>query len=139
MIGIILRRSSSVASRRGFTALISSVESVLPHHQLSPSAAGNGGVGLDNRSFSNLLGRAFHSKYGPLNFRSSLVSNAEYAVQDYSYEEGPKGNSDEGLEIAKLGIAQEIVSALAKRGILKLFPIQVSSDMLDSRKKAQIH
>ena len=138
MIGIILRRSSSIASRCRFAAFISSVESVLSHHQLSPSTAGNGGVGLDNGSFSILLGRAFHSKYGPLNFRSSLVSNAEFAVQDYSYEEGPKGNSDEGLEIAKLGIAQEIVSALAKRGISKLFPIQVSYDMLDSHKKAQI-
>lgn len=32
---------------------------------------------------------------------------------------------DEGLEISKLGIAQEVVSALARRGITQLFPIQV--------------
>ncbi|XP_051136276.1 DEAD-box ATP-dependent RNA helicase 53, mitochondrial-like [Andrographis paniculata] len=34
------------------------------------------------------------------------------------------GQADDGLEIAKLGIAQEIVSALARKGIEKLFPIQ---------------
>lgn len=32
---------------------------------------------------------------------------------------------DEGLEISKLGISQEVVSALARRGITQLFPIQV--------------
>nr|GMC88345.1 DEAD-box ATP-dependent RNA helicase 53-like [Ipomoea batatas] len=31
---------------------------------------------------------------------------------------------DEGLEISKLGISQEVVSALARRGITQLFPIQ---------------
>ncbi|KAJ6300767.1 hypothetical protein OIU76_021542 [Salix suchowensis] len=34
-----------------------------------------------------------------------------------------KGN-EEGLEISRLGISQEIVGALAKKGITKLFPIQ---------------
>lgn len=68
---------------------------------------------------------AFHSLAGPLNFRASYVHSAEYAVDDYSFEEGVKGNTDEGLDIAKLGIAQDIVSSLAKRGITKLFPIQV--------------
>ena len=60
-----------------------------------------------------------------MNFRASYVHSAEYAVDDYSFEEGVKGNSDEGLDISKLGIAQDIVSSLAKRGITKLFPIQV--------------
>ena len=46
-------------------------------------------------------------------------------MDDFPYEEGSKGNADEGLEIAKLGISQDIVSALAKKGITKLFPIQV--------------
>lgn len=32
---------------------------------------------------------------------------------------------EEGLEISKLGISEEIVSALAQRGITSLFPIQV--------------
>ncbi|KAK4484481.1 hypothetical protein RD792_007064 [Penstemon davidsonii] len=34
------------------------------------------------------------------------------------------GDADEGLEISKLGISQDIVSALDRRGILELFPIQ---------------
>ena len=53
---------------------------------------------------------------GPLNFRASLVHSVEYVVDDYSFEEGNKGNSDEGLDI---------VSSLEKKGITKLFPIQV--------------
>ncbi|KAJ6778992.1 RNA HELICASE [Salix koriyanagi] len=36
-----------------------------------------------------------------------------------------KGN-EEGLGISRLGISQEIVGALAKRGITKLFPIQIA-------------
>ena len=48
---------------------------------------------------------SFQSLVGPLNFRASLVYRAEYVVDDYSFEEGFKGNSDEGLDdIAKLGI-----------------------------------
>ncbi|KAI4305989.1 hypothetical protein L6164_029309 [Bauhinia variegata] len=131
MMSVILRRYSSIASRRTLAAL-TAAESVL-HHQLSSSAAasvsGNGSVGSEIGSCSNFLGpsggiaRAFHAKSGPLNFRSSLVSRTGFAAADYSYEEG-KGGSDEGLEIAKLGIAQEIISALAKKGITKLFPIQ---------------
>lgn len=66
----------------------------------------------------------------PLNFRASVTSSAEFALDDYtSYDEEKtaKGvnSGEDGLEIAELGIAPEIVSALAKRGITKLFPIQV--------------
>lgn len=87
--------------------------------------------GGERRLISSLFGssgfmpRTFHAQAGPLNFRASLVSRAEFAVDDYPLEDGPKGNNDVGLEIAKLGIAQDIVSALAKKGITKLFPIQV--------------
>ncbi|XP_068654597.1 DEAD-box ATP-dependent RNA helicase 53, mitochondrial-like [Aristolochia californica] len=71
----------------------------------------------------------FHFSTSPLGFRASDTLRAEYAVDDFSDEEkvpGKKsgGESDDGLEIAKLGIAEEIVSALAKKGITKLFPIQ---------------
>ncbi|XP_028792582.1 DEAD-box ATP-dependent RNA helicase 53, mitochondrial [Neltuma alba] len=127
MISTIFRRSYSLVSRRAFaaSALIEN------QHHLISSVAGYGGVaGCELRPFSNLFGSgvfkssAFHSQAGPLNFRASLVPRAEYAVDDYSFEEGPKGNSDDGLDIAKLGIAQDIVSALAKKGITKLFPIQ---------------
>ncbi|OIS99979.1 PREDICTED: DEAD-box ATP-dependent RNA helicase 53-like [Nicotiana attenuata] len=50
-------------------------------------------------------------------FHSSGKLQAGYAVADLPED-------DEGLEISKLGISQEIVSALAKKGITKLFPIQ---------------
>lgn len=52
-----------------------------------------------------------------------MPSQAEYAAVD-DYEVNAAAD-DEGLEIAKLGISSEIVSALAKKGITKLFPIQV--------------
>lgn len=65
-------------------------------------------------------------KSGPLDYRASSILQAEYAVDVDSFEDSSKvGGSDEGLEIAKLGISPEIISALAKRGITKLFPIQV--------------
>ncbi|KAJ8543432.1 hypothetical protein K7X08_005955 [Anisodus acutangulus] len=50
-------------------------------------------------------------------FHSSGYLQAGYAVADLPED-------DEGLEISKLGISQEIVSALAKKEITKLFPIQ---------------
>lgn len=69
--------------------------------------------------------RDLHAKSGPLNYRASTALSAEFAV-DYSYDESSKkSGQDDGLEIAKLGISQDIVSALAKKGITKLFPIQV--------------
>lgn len=47
-------------------------------------------------------------------------------MADYSDSERASSSpSDEGLEISKLGISPKIVSALASRGIEKLFPIQV--------------
>jgi superfamily II helicase len=58
--------------------------------------------------------------------RPQLPALAEYATID-DYEETSSIKVDgEGLDISKLGISQEIVSALSKRGITKLFPIQVS-------------
>ncbi|KAI8009602.1 hypothetical protein LOK49_LG06G00147 [Camellia lanceoleosa] len=44
----------------------------------------------------------------------------EYAVADFMDDD----KSDDGLVIAKLGISDQIVSALEKKGITKLFPIQ---------------
>ncbi|XP_052207992.1 DEAD-box ATP-dependent RNA helicase 53, mitochondrial-like [Diospyros lotus] len=80
--------------------------------------------------------RSFHSAAAFLNFRASLPSSqAGYAVADFSDEEksasfskfqgsNTSSSSDDGLEISKLGISDQIVSALAKKGITKLFPIQ---------------
>lgn len=59
---------------------------------------------------------------------TSNVSRIAAEVDDFSDEDLKKGGAskdEEGLEISKLGIADEIVTALAKKGITKLFPIQV--------------
>lgn len=64
-----------------------------------------------------------------LGFRATDVACAEYAFDDYYEEKKEKSASksgEEGLEISKLGISQDIVSQLAKKGITALFPIQVS-------------
>lgn len=124
MASIILRRSSSVISRRALAAFTTATLPKLyvhQHHPLSPSASdlvpGNGSISFFHKA------RNFHANSGPLYFRVSLPSQAEYAaVDDY---EGNACSDDEGLEIAKLGISSEIVAALAKKGITKLFPIQV--------------
>ncbi|XP_042489170.1 DEAD-box ATP-dependent RNA helicase 53, mitochondrial-like [Macadamia integrifolia] len=73
--------------------------------------------------------RGFHFLAAPLAFRATIAARAEFAIDEFFDEERPsgkkvRGENDEGLEIAKLGIAPEIVSALAKKGIAKLFPIQ---------------
>lgn len=112
MITAILRRASYTLSKRVISAAII-------------SAANSTAVGQLHQ-LSALTNRPFHSKTEPLLFRASLPSYAGFAVADFPYEESTKANSDEGLEIAKLGISDEIVSSLAKKGITKLFPIQVS-------------
>ncbi|KAL9669402.1 hypothetical protein QQ045_006949 [Rhodiola kirilowii] len=63
-------------------------------------------------------GRGFHSGLGFLEFRASEVCRAAQAL---AYD---VGREDAGLAIARLGIAQEIVTALANKGITELFPIQ---------------
>ncbi|GAU22174.1 hypothetical protein TSUD_252020 [Trifolium subterraneum] len=110
MITTILRRASSSLSKRAIPA----AEALL-----STTAAG------ELRQLSVLTAKSFHSKSQPLLFRASLSSRAGYAAEAFPYEEPSKVvNSDDGLEIKKLGISQDIVSALEKKGITKLFPIQ---------------
>ncbi|PNY01215.1 DEAD-box ATP-dependent RNA helicase 53-like protein [Trifolium pratense] len=111
MITTILRRASSTLSRRAIPA----AEALL-----STAAAG------ELRQLSVLTARSFHSKSQPLLFRASLSSRAGYAAEAFPYEEPSKAvnSGDDGLEIKKLGISQDIVSALEKKGITKLFPIQ---------------
>ncbi|KAF4360035.1 hypothetical protein F8388_021328 [Cannabis sativa] len=135
MLSIVLRRRSLAAA-----------ETLLRHrnHSIAATAlsvadtvvSGNGGFGGEVKSFSNtgvlqressygFHVRNFHAKSGRLDYRASVALQAEFAVDVESYEDSAKASgNDDGLEISKLGIAQEIVSALAKRGILKLFPIQ---------------
>lgn len=110
MITAILRRASSTLSRRAIPAaeaLLSSTASA------------------ELRQLSVLTPKSFHSKSQPLLFRASSASRAGYAAEAFPFEEPAKANGEDGLEIAKLGISQDIVSALEKKGITKLFPIQV--------------
>lgn len=117
MMSIALRRSSCrLAQKRLIRAALCSVESVSQYHM--PAFSGdvlprNGG------RTSCLTAREFHVKSAMLEFKASVASRAESAVE-YAYDD-----KDEGLEISKLGISDDIVSALSRRGIMKLFPIQV--------------
>ncbi|KAH9303809.1 hypothetical protein KI387_008213, partial [Taxus chinensis] len=62
----------------------------------------------------------FYSSVGAFGPKAASPALAEFAVaEDYGVAE-----ADDGLEIAKLGIDPEIINALAKKGIVKLFPIQ---------------
>ncbi|KAE9596320.1 putative RNA helicase [Lupinus albus] len=129
MTSTILRRTSSILKNRPFISLTSiSTQPLLHRINNSSTAAAATTSGGDPLKFSGLFeskARFFYSNSFPLSFHASSVSRAEYAVDDYPLEEASKGNNaDEGLQVAKLGIAQEIVSALAKKGITKLFPIQ---------------
>ncbi|XP_057956639.1 DEAD-box ATP-dependent RNA helicase 53, mitochondrial-like [Malania oleifera] len=138
MMNVMLRKAPSIASKRTLAAL-SSIEALYhhqPHHRylLSTDIAflrndgfgGQTGFTAPRRvGFGSIGGvRDFHWKSGPLNFRASSLLQAEFAVADYSDEEKSSKASDQGLEISQLGISQDIVSALAKKGITKLFPIQ---------------
>ena len=114
---VILRRSSSVIPRCFFAALAS----VEPLPRRFPA---------DRYGVSNDGSWTIHTKPRPLNFCTSVVPRAvQFTVErDYSnYEEVSGANSDEGLEIMNLRIAPQIVDALAKKGVVKLFPIQVTS------------
>ncbi|CAI8586734.1 unnamed protein product [Vicia faba] len=109
MITAILRRASSTLSKR----VIPAAEALL-----STTAS------AELRQLSALTARPFHTKSQPLLFRASSASRAGHAAEAFPFEEPAKANGDDGLEIAKLGISQDIVSALEKKGITKLFPIQ---------------
>ncbi|XVF60775.1 hypothetical protein PTKIN_Ptkin08bG0075400 [Pterospermum kingtungense] len=124
MMNTVLKRTASLASRR----ILSASAQTLLHHLHTTAAAGASPGNVEslfiNRfkplsGFPKRTASGFHTKSGPLNFKESTSLQAEYAVADYDEEKG-----GDGLEIANLGIAPEIVSALRNKGISKLFPIQ---------------
>ncbi|KAG7626186.1 P-loop containing nucleoside triphosphate hydrolase [Arabidopsis thaliana x Arabidopsis arenosa] len=143
MISTVLRRSILGTSRRTLAASVTSTNAAL-FHNLAPAAAtvsdlANGATNVkslpSNSSPFGVKVRDFHVKSVPSEFRSSIVSSAGFAAQEYapSYEnDGGIGDSEsvgssgggDGLAIADLGISPEIVKALKGRGIEKLFPIQ---------------
>ncbi|XP_064952390.1 DEAD-box ATP-dependent RNA helicase 53-like [Musa acuminata AAA Group] len=134
-MNFLIRRSSWVAasaSRRALAALVSSNFSLLPPSFTSASSVPSSADGIvpffrfaQQIEFCGSQRRGIHFSAGPLGFRATDVACAEYAVDEY-YEEdrGSPEGVDEGLEIAKLGISQDIVTQLTNRGITKLFPIQ---------------
>ncbi|KAL3849646.1 hypothetical protein ACJIZ3_011528 [Penstemon smallii] len=77
------------------------------------------------RRSSLLTKRTLTHRVGVYNFqdRSSTYFSKVFSSIG-SGELGISQDADEGLDISKLGISQEIVSALDRRGILELFPIQ---------------
>ncbi|KZV16621.1 DEAD-box ATP-dependent RNA helicase 53-like [Dorcoceras hygrometricum] len=113
---ILLRRSSSstLSKRLALTALSNFFPQKPPYPSsnalISPKTPATGALPNPSLFFQSSR-REFHTG------RTLL---AEYAVADFP-DEGP---ADDGLEISKLGISQEIVSALAQKGIIRLFPIQ---------------
>ncbi|XP_039130513.1 DEAD-box ATP-dependent RNA helicase 53, mitochondrial-like [Dioscorea cayenensis subsp. rotundata] len=133
-MALFLRRSTSIASsasKQALSALLfSSSESfrTLPSITSQPfssylSGASHGVAPAGNGGFWRVPSRDFHFSTGGLGFRATEIAQAEYAVDDY-FDDVPLKKGDEGLEIAKLGISSEITSALEKKGIVKLFPIQ---------------
>ncbi|GAB2285048.1 DEAD-box ATP-dependent RNA helicase 53, mitochondrial [Dionaea muscipula] len=145
---MLLRKSSTMTSISSSRSILGAVMSCIidplhshhHHHHSSihtSASVENGGCGGEVRAspFHNCGGyglRNFHTRGSRLDFRASFVSQVGFAVADYSDEEKSKGggggvgtgSADEGLEISKLGIHKEIVSALSKKGITRLFPIQ---------------
>ncbi|CAA7394063.1 unnamed protein product [Spirodela intermedia] len=138
-MNILIRRSASAvgapASRQALAALLAAdlpVFSSLASQAVAPwSGNGDGARRFGGRLAGGAMGlgwrRDFHFSAGSLEFRASGVSCAEYAVDEAPFWEEERSRAapaDEGLEIAKLGIAREIVASLAHKGIAKLFPIQ---------------
>ncbi|KAJ6852925.1 DEAD-box ATP-dependent RNA helicase 53-like [Iris pallida] len=126
----LIRRSASFIapslSRQTLAALFSSLDSLT---SIAPTEATRRPHG-EGFLFGGNQRKGFHvGRYLNLGFRPTKTARAEFAVDDF-YEDDKlsasprKGEGEEGLEISKLGIAPEIVSELAKKGIVKLFPIQ---------------
>ncbi|XP_019092834.1 PREDICTED: DEAD-box ATP-dependent RNA helicase 9-like isoform X2 [Camelina sativa] len=145
MISTVLRRSFLGTSQRTLAASVTSINAALFHH-LAPSAAATATVSdlangyakvkplVPNSNTFGVKVRDFHVKSAPSEFRSSVVSSAGFAAQEYasSYESNDGVDSEgvgsssggDGLAISELGISPEIVKSLKARGIEKLFPIQ---------------
>ncbi|XP_062009209.1 DEAD-box ATP-dependent RNA helicase 53, mitochondrial-like [Rosa rugosa] len=125
MMSIVLRRSPTISATRAVAAIETLLINRLSFPATSsPALPGNGDLG-GGEAKPGFQVRDFHVKSGPLNFRASPTTlfGAQVALDD-DYDESSKSSGEDGLEISRLGIDKEIVSALAKKGITKLFPIQ---------------
>ncbi|KAL2458288.1 DEAD-box ATP-dependent RNA helicase 53 [Forsythia ovata] len=125
MSSLLLLRKSSSSKRLAFTAFNNLFsEKLIPRNALvSPKIHNYIDTCRENRPVSS-----FALLYSATRcFHAGRSLRAEYAVADLSDADDRRassGGADDGLEISKLGISQEIVSTLARKGITKLFPIQ---------------
>ncbi|CAM8951624.1 unnamed protein product [Rhodiola kirilowii] len=121
MMNILVRRSSSALLKRRQLAFafFNSLECLAPRNSASVGVGNSGNGGAVDRIWG-FGSRRFHSGSRVLEFRDSDVLMS----QAVAFDETSAAKGEEGLEIAKLGIAEEIVSSLARKGITKLFPIQ---------------
>nr|XP_043630648.1 DEAD-box ATP-dependent RNA helicase 53, mitochondrial-like [Erigeron canadensis]XP_043630653.1 DEAD-box ATP-dependent RNA helicase 53, mitochondrial-like [Erigeron canadensis] len=125
----IFLKSAAVASPCRLTALSSLRRLLIPSLSLSSSSfissQPNIPYKLTNPISGVLNGSSFHSSTWLDVKASPVLSQAatSFAVAADVSDDEVVGSSD-GLEVSKLGISQEIVTALAKKGITKLFPIQ---------------
>nr|XP_043625236.1 DEAD-box ATP-dependent RNA helicase 53, mitochondrial-like [Erigeron canadensis] len=121
MNSLILLRSSS----RKLTTLAPLATTASLQHLFTPSSTHPQNQSLKSLIPTNVAPFSIRSFHGSnwVNFRVSDVSKqaAGFAVASVDND---RAASNDGLEISKLGISQDIVSALAKKGITKLFPIQ---------------
>lgn len=96
-------------ARRHFGGLKGSLSGFVPCAIATPNSV------LSEEAFKN-LGRGFSEEDEP------GVSENE---DDASEDEGSGGVSEDELAVSKLGLPQQLVETLDKRGITHLFPIQV--------------
>ncbi|KAF5756677.1 putative RNA helicase [Helianthus annuus] len=128
MNSLILFRASS--KRLTLTTLCNSLNHLLIPSSTQPSPAAIHQRLLSNQSQTNVgFLRNFHGSrwvsVGPSVVSTQAAGYAAAVPQyDDEEEEEDRVSSSDGLEVAKLGISKEIVAALAKKGITKLFPIQ---------------
>ena len=133
-MNVLFRRSASIApsvSRQTLAALLRLIpsESFTSASICAPDRF-HGSSATKRVGTCEIPSRDFHLGTRSLEFRASDVARAGYAMEESFYDEDKvslKKGGDEGLEIAKLGISQKIVTCLSKRGINKLFPIQVTT------------
>ncbi|KAG0481336.1 hypothetical protein HPP92_012194 [Vanilla planifolia] len=78
------------------------------------------GLGPGRQWVHGLWRREFHLSTA-VGVKATEVDRAEFAVDDLHEE---RNTGEDGLEISKLGISNEIVTSLAKKNITKLFPVQ---------------
>ncbi|KAL3849062.1 hypothetical protein ACJIZ3_010944 [Penstemon smallii] len=118
---LLLRRSSSkklcltTAVNHFFSSKIAVPSNPLISAQIHTYFTASGDVTKSSAPPAFLSTRGLHS---------GLSLRAGFAAANYSEADEKRVSNDDGLEITKLGISQDIVSALAQKGITKLFPIQ---------------